>query len=154
MFSLARSLNVYKPALTRKPANLHLLYSLATLASANTSSAPTILPSLAPPRTQRSESKSTRPPDEKSIKKHGESKAELLRKYREKLGRPHLSEDALLRDALYILQGISGKYVRLVEGDEAAAELKLVFEEDPVSMVFPGSHVTTDGFAAIYHLES
>lgn len=68
-----------------------------------------------------------------ATRKQANLKPELLRKYREKLGRPHLSEEALLRDALYILQGISGKYVRFVEGDEASAEPKLIFEEDPVS---------------------
>ena len=44
-------------------------------------------------------------------------------------GKPHLPEEALIRDALYILQGISGRYVRFVdEGNEK----QLVFSDDPV----------------------
>ncbi len=48
-------------------------------------------------------------------------------------GKPHLSEEALLRDALYILQGISGKYVNFVEGNDEGVESSLEFMEDPVS---------------------
>ena len=128
------SLNNVKSALNRKPAELQFLYSLGTSPSASSSVAK-FLPTLAPPRVLKNTAKPTRPSndDASGNKKAGKSKAELLRKYREKIGRPHLSEEALLRDALYILQGISGKYVRFVESDEASAEPKLIFEEDPVS---------------------
>lgn len=47
-------------------------------------------------------------------------------------GRPHLHEDLLLRDTLYLLQGISGKYIRLSVSDNPEQN-KLVFVEDSVS---------------------
>lgn len=77
----------------------------------------------------------------------GKSKAEILREYRLKTGvllqftfqyhysvftgRPHLPEQLLLRDALYLLQGISGKYVHFSLHDDA--ENTLVFIDDSVS---------------------
>jgi len=43
-----------------------------------------------------------------------------------------LPEYLLLRDALYLLQGISGKYIRFEDAD--AEEMKaLIFDEDSVS---------------------
>ena len=50
-------------------------------------------------------------------------------------GRPHLSEHLLLRDTLYLLQGISGKYVRLSVSDDTAQN-KLIFVEDLVSTLY------------------
>lgn len=48
-------------------------------------------------------------------------------------GRPHLPEQALLRDALYLLQGISGKYVRFVEeGRDDEEDNRIIFVDDPV----------------------
>jgi gamma-tubulin complex component 3 len=60
------------------------------------------------------------------------SKAQLLREYRTRHGRPQISESLLLRDALYLLQGISGKVVRFAE-NKTDGELTVVFSEDPVS---------------------
>ena len=48
------------------------------------------------------------------------------------LGRPHLPENLLLRDTLYLLQGISGKYVRFSAQDDSETENKLLFVEDSV----------------------
>jgi gamma-tubulin complex component 3 len=48
------------------------------------------------------------------------------------LGRPHLPEHLLLRDTLYLLQGISGKYVRFSIQDDPEQENKLVFMDDSV----------------------
>jgi gamma-tubulin complex component 3 len=63
------------------------------------------------------------------------SKAQLLREYRTRHGRPQISESLLLRDALYLLQGISGKVVRFAE-NKTDGELTVVFSEDPVSNLF------------------
>jgi gamma-tubulin complex component 3 len=51
-------------------------------------------------------------------------------------GRPHLPEHFLLRDTLYLLQGISGKYIRLSVSDDDPEQNKLVFVEDLVSTLF------------------
>ncbi|KAG8821864.1 Microtubule-nucleating Tub4p (gamma-tubulin) complex component [Serendipita sp. 399] len=58
------------------------------------------------------------------------SKAQLLRDYRTRHGRPQVSESVLLRDALYLLQGISGKIVRFAD-QKGDGELTVVFSEDP-----------------------
>lgn len=44
-------------------------------------------------------------------------------------GKPHLPEHLLLRDTLYLLQGISGKYVQFLDRDD---DHRIVFAEDPV----------------------
>lgn len=134
-----------QPLLSRKHAVVQFLHAVA---STNTSSsqAPAFLPSLAPPRTSRPQS--NLPPAPGDTKKHaGKTKADILRKYRTKIGasesakitfcisyhhtagRPYLPEEALIRDALYILQGISGKYVKFVD---EGSEKQLVFSDDPV----------------------
>ena len=46
--------------------------------------------------------------------------------------RPHLSETLLLRDTLFLLQGISGKYVQFTSIKDPDPN-QLVFKEDPVS---------------------
>jgi gamma-tubulin complex component 3 len=51
------------------------------------------------------------------------------------IGCPHIQELALLRDALYLLQGISGKHVRFATGKDGEAEMSLLFTEDSVSLV-------------------
>lgn len=50
-------------------------------------------------------------------------------------GQPHLPEYLLLRDTLYLLQGISGKYIRLSVSDDDPEQNKLVFVEDSVSLI-------------------
>ena len=51
------------------------------------------------------------------------------------IGCPHIQELALLRDALYLLQGISGKHVRFATGKDGEAEMSLLFTEDSVSLI-------------------
>ncbi|KAF8639856.1 hypothetical protein AX17_001111 [Amanita inopinata Kibby_2008] len=42
----------------------------------------------------------------------GKSKADILKEYRQKIAQGHTHENSLLRDALYLLQGISGRYIK------------------------------------------
>ncbi|CAG7846630.1 Spindle pole body component alp6 AltName: Full=Altered polarity protein 6 [Serendipita indica DSM 11827] len=58
------------------------------------------------------------------------SKAQLLREYRLRHGRPQVAESVLLRDTLYLLQGISGKFVKFTEG-KGDGELTVTFSEEP-----------------------
>nr|GAT59461.1 predicted protein [Mycena chlorophos] len=113
-----------QPVLSRKNASIQFLHSLA---SSPNRPPPNFLPSLAapPPATTQApiEVPGARQPK-------GKSKAEILREYRAKSGRQHLPENLLLRDTLYILQGISGKYIRFAHEDDADTEEKLVFVED------------------------
>jgi gamma-tubulin complex component 3 len=58
------------------------------------------------------------------------SKAHILRDYRKSRGYAHIPEQQLLRDALYLLQGISGKYVKISTEEED--DNRVVFLEDAV----------------------
>ncbi|KAJ7068312.1 gamma-tubulin complex, component 3 [Mycena amicta] len=119
-----------QPVLSRKNASILFLHSLA---SSSTRPPPTFLPTLsAPPPPTRSpvDAPVTRQPK-------GKSKADILREFRAKTGRQHLTEGLLLRDALYLLQGISGKYIRFSLDDDPDAEDKLVFMEDSKYIIAP-----------------
>ncbi|KAJ8515053.1 hypothetical protein ONZ45_g7474 [Pleurotus djamor] len=101
------------------------------------SSLPPFLPSLdiPPPRQPNSApvSNSRTPVDQSSTPVKGKSRAQVLSEYRAKAGHPHLSEHLLLRDALYLLQGISGKYVLFSAHANGEADIihELVFHTDP-----------------------
>lgn len=51
------------------------------------------------------------------------------------IGCPHIQEFSLLRDALYLLQGISGKHVRFATSKDGEAEMSLLFTEDTVGLI-------------------
>ncbi|KAJ7283605.1 gamma-tubulin complex, component 3 [Mycena rebaudengoi] len=117
-----------QPVLSRKHASILFLQSLASSSPRPTSG---FLPTLAPPPPARP-SPSPSPVDLPTAPRlpRGKSKADILREYRLKIGRSHLAENLLLRDTLYLLQGISGKYVRFSIQDDPEVENKLVFVED------------------------
>ncbi|KAL5530574.1 SPC98 [Sanghuangporus sanghuang] len=143
------------PLLERKDAVVQFLYTLATSQQSRPASV-TSLSSLAPPRTTRVASNPLPIPDDNapSKKQSGMSKADILRRYRAKIGRPQLSEEALLRDALYILQGISGKYVKLVEGEGKNLESRLVFSDDPQHFISVPNRTLIHRLSELGHLYS
>ncbi|KAL5527235.1 hypothetical protein ACEPAG_6026 [Sanghuangporus baumii] len=143
------------PLLERKDVVIQFLYSLATSQQSRPTSV-TSLPSLAPPRTIRVASNPSPIPDGNvsSRKQSGRSKADILRRYRAKIGRTQLSEEALLRDALYILQGISGKYVKLVEGEGKNLESRLVFSDDPQHFISAPNRTLIHRLSELGHLYS
>lgn len=51
------------------------------------------------------------------------------------LGRPHLPEHLLLRDTLYLLQGISGKHVQFSPGS-SSSNGEILFTDDPVGHIW------------------
>jgi gamma-tubulin complex component 3 len=51
---------------------------------------------------------------------------------RSSIGKGHVTEHLLLRDTLYLLQGISGKYVKFSLEDEVYSPNRLIFLEDQV----------------------
>jgi gamma-tubulin complex component 3 len=119
---------------------------------------------LAPPTNQRTSTRSVSATSSPSVRspptrtvKLVKTQAEKLREYRirngrrDRLaisicpyicieGRQRLSESLLLRDTLYLLQGISGKYVRFASpngGREPDLAMnRLVFSEDSVSQEY------------------
>ncbi|KAJ3924046.1 gamma-tubulin complex, component 3 [Lentinula edodes] len=98
--------------LSKKHASIQFLHSLAS--SRQPSSSVPFLPSLVPPPPARPSPSTS--PSEKSLplsQHFSKSRAERLREYRQQAGRPYLPEHLLLRDTLYLLQGISGKFIRL-----------------------------------------
>ncbi|KAG8721853.1 Microtubule-nucleating Tub4p (gamma-tubulin) complex component [Ceratobasidium sp. 394] len=129
--------------LSRKHASLLFLHSLSSSnPTSPTTSAPQFLPSLAPPRATnggRAQNDGTSPtanlpPQNNTLSAKPRSKSEILREYRTKAGRPQLSEDLLLRDVLYLLQGISGKYVRF-DHTQTKEEKCVVFVEDGIHTI-------------------
>ncbi|KAI0053620.1 gamma-tubulin complex DGRIP91/SPC98 component [Auriscalpium vulgare] len=119
-----------QPVLSRKYDSLLFLHSLAS-SPRTPSIAPSYLPSLAPPPPLASHTRLS-PADAVPAPRlpKGKSKAELLREFRVRSGRPHLSEEVLIRDTLYLLQGISGKHIRFSAADHDGVAMKLVFSED------------------------
>ncbi|KAH9077122.1 gamma-tubulin complex DGRIP91/SPC98 component [Lactarius deliciosus] len=121
-----------QPVLSRKYDSVLFLHTLASF-TRTPLLVPPFLPSLAPspPITSKhtpavSPIDAIPPPRSKT----GRSRAELLREIRARSGCPHIAEIALLRDALYLLQGISGKHVRFATGKDRGSETSLLFSED------------------------
>ncbi|KAH9179637.1 gamma-tubulin complex DGRIP91/SPC98 component [Lactarius sanguifluus] len=121
-----------QPVLSRKYDSVLFLHTLAS-STRTPLLVPPFLPSLAPspPITSKhtpavSPIDAIPPPRSKT----GRSRAELLREIRARSGCPHIAEIALLRDALYLLQGISGKHVRFATGKDRGSETSLLFSED------------------------
>ncbi|KAG6816919.1 hypothetical protein H0H87_001621 [Tephrocybe sp. NHM501043] len=126
-----------QPVLSRKHASVLFLL---TLASSNQSQSSTsFLPSLAPlpPSRKPMTSSPVEPIPTRARQPRGKSKAELLREYRAKTGHSQLPEYLLLRDALYLLQGISGTFIRFSFHDSADTDNTLVFVGDAKHTVSP-----------------
>ncbi|KAG6890342.1 hypothetical protein C0992_002167 [Termitomyces sp. T32_za158] len=105
-----------------------ILTSLAT----STKSSASFLPSLVPPppsRRSKIPSPNGHEPPRTPVSQ-GTSRAELLKEYRAENGLAQLSEQLLLRDALYLLQGISGKYIRFSSENGLNIDNTLVFVDD------------------------
>ncbi|KAG1779706.1 gamma-tubulin complex, component 3 [Suillus placidus] len=138
-----------QPVLSRKPESLLFLYSLASSPRQPTSS-PFLMSLQAPLRP--STTPTTSPTDlPRSPQPKGNSKAEILREYRARIGRHHLPEQLLLRDTLYLLQGISGKYVHLSLSDNDA-QPKLVFVEDSKYIIPPSTKSLIHRLSEVGHL--
>ncbi|KZT12581.1 gamma-tubulin complex DGRIP91/SPC98 component [Laetiporus sulphureus 93-53] len=139
--------------LTRKHATLQFLHSLA-LSSKPTALSPAYLPSLAPPPSSRPSSKPSTSVDSTAQARlpKGKSKAEILREYRAKIGRPHLLEHLILRDTLYLLQGISGKYVHFSPSATDDGNHELVFTDDPKYIISTPTRSLVHRLAEVGHL--
>ncbi|KAI0939289.1 hypothetical protein AcW1_004371 [Taiwanofungus camphoratus] len=142
-----------QPVLSRKYASLQFLHSLA-ISPKSSSISPIFLPSLAPPPPSRASSIANTPaePSPPVALPRGKSKAQILREYRNKIGRPHLPEHLILRDTLYLLQGISGKYVHLSPSTNADGNNDLVFEDDPRYVISTPTKTLVHRLAEVGHL--
>ncbi|RDX55466.1 gamma-tubulin complex DGRIP91/SPC98 component [Lentinus brumalis] len=146
-----------QPVLNRKHASLQFLHSLAST-PAPAPLATSFLPSLAPPPPTRPSSRLTskasspvdgRPPPRGP---KGKSKAEILREYRLQMGQPHIPEHLILRDTLYLLQGISGKYVQFSVTKDAEQNKELIFAEDPRYYIPAPTRALIHRLAEVGHL--
>ncbi|KAI0774140.1 gamma-tubulin complex DGRIP91/SPC98 component [Fomes fomentarius] len=144
-----------QPVLNRKHASLQFLYSLASTPSP-TPVASSFLPSLAPPpptRPSRPSSIATTPVDSRPQRgPRGKSQAELLREYRSQIGQPHIPEQLILRDTLYLLQGISGKYIQFSVSKDAEQNKELIFAEDPRYYIPAPTRALIHRLAEVGHL--
>ncbi|EPT03667.1 hypothetical protein FOMPIDRAFT_1028525 [Fomitopsis schrenkii] len=143
-----------QPILSRKHASLQFLHALS-LSPRMSSISPAFLPSLAPPPPpSRPPTTTPTPVDSGPPAKlpRGKSKAELLREYRNKIGRPHLPEHLILRDTLYLLQGISGKYVHFSASRDPNGNNELVFTDDPTYVISRPTKALVHRLAEVGHL--
>ncbi|KAI6151939.1 gamma-tubulin complex, component 3 [Pisolithus tinctorius] len=143
-----------QPVLTRKHDALVFLHALASSPRPNQHvPASDFLASLRPPQnTVRSISPisdSQLPPRSQK----GKSKAELLREYRARTGHSHLSENFLIKDTLYLLQGISGKYIQLSTSDQDD-QSKLIFADDTRCVISTPVKSLIHRLAEVGHLYS
>ncbi|KAH9938282.1 gamma-tubulin complex DGRIP91/SPC98 component [Fomitopsis serialis] len=140
--------------LSRKHASLQFLHALS-LSPKVSSISPAFLPSLAPPpplsRTSTATLTPVDPTPPAKLPK-GKSKAELLREYRNKIGRPHLPEHLILRDTLYLLQGISGKYVHFSASTDPNGNNELMFTDDPSFVISRPTKALVHRLAEVGHL--
>lgn len=130
---LARLLD--QDLLTRKHAVLQFMAALSSSSAQPPPIIPPLMPSIsrsspASPLSRSRRSSMIPPAVPNQPPSTAKSKAQLLKEYRARHGRPQFAEALLLRDALYLLQGISGKVVRFNE-NKADGELTVVFSEDP-----------------------
>ncbi|KAG8914314.1 Microtubule-nucleating Tub4p (gamma-tubulin) complex component, partial [Tulasnella sp. 408] len=94
------------------------------------------------------------PPIEKpTIPKSSKTKAEILREFRAKTGRPHIPEHVLVRDTLYLLQGISGNYV-FFEDANGEEEKKVIFRESSKWHISPSTQALVLRLSELGHLYS
>ncbi|KZW04348.1 gamma-tubulin complex, component 3 [Exidia glandulosa HHB12029] len=123
--------------LSRKQSVLHFLQSIGPAPRPTSVTPSAFLPSLRVPPAPRSRASRVPSPEPQPVPEERErarTQAEILRDYRARIGRSHLPEHLLLRDTLFLLQGISGKYVRFAETRPYAEdrdEARLVFVDDP-----------------------
>ncbi|EJU01475.1 hypothetical protein DACRYDRAFT_108023 [Dacryopinax primogenitus] len=92
------------------------------------------------------------PPVEGGMK----SKAALLRAYRERIGKPHVPMTVLLRDAIYLLQGISGHCVQFVSvtTDTMEKEERIEFVAIKEGFIPPPTRVLLHQLSELGHLHS
>ncbi|KAF8325167.1 gamma-tubulin complex, DGRIP91/SPC98 component [Cantharellus anzutake] len=154
------------PILTRKHSVLLFLQALSTPVSSITSPIASYLPSLAPPKINGRASPLPDPSPSARVssptlviappksRPKPKTKAEILREWRAQHGKPHLPEHLLLRDALYLIQGISGKYVRFSHNSSSSGdqESKIVFVDDPEYIVSPPTQALVHKLSEIGHL--
>ncbi|KAI0751649.1 gamma-tubulin complex DGRIP91/SPC98 component [Daedaleopsis nitida] len=142
-----------QPVLNRKHASLQFLHSLASTPT-STAITSAFLPSLAAPPPTRPSSKATTPTEPRPAQKgpRGKSKADILRDYRQQIGQPHIPESLILRDTLYLLQGISGKYVQFSVAKDAEQNKELVFADDPRYHVPAPTRALIHRLAEVGHL--
>ncbi|EKM59180.1 uncharacterized protein PHACADRAFT_205357 [Phanerochaete carnosa HHB-10118-sp] len=151
---LARLLE--QPVLSRKHASLSFLHALGTTPAPSTRS-PAALPVLTLPPQPRAPSRlrETAPTPAQSLpaagRPKGKSRADTLREYRAKIDRQHLPESALLRDTLYLLQGISGKHVQFASINDPESN-QLIFKDDSRHIIPPPTKALIHRLAEVGYL--
>ncbi|KZO99128.1 hypothetical protein CALVIDRAFT_495339 [Calocera viscosa TUFC12733] len=161
-----------QPALSRKHAILSFLYMLSqqshpsssrstithpSTASTRRNGPSPFNPSLDLPFTSGAGHRGTNgvPPRADPVADGGvKSKAALLRAYRERIGKAQVPMNVLLRDAIYLLQGISGHCVRFVSitTDTMEKEDQIEFVDTPEGTMPPPTRVLLHRLAELGHL--
>lgn len=140
-----------QPVLSRKQESILFLFALSSL---NTRQPPTIqIPVLTTSFPSRRQVQQQSPNNISSlIGEDGASSASRLKEYRLLKGVSHMNESLLVRDTLYLMQGISGKYVRFssLKDDEK----NLVFGGDSKNSISPSTQALILRLAELGYLYS
>ncbi|KAK2466247.1 hypothetical protein APHAL10511_001889 [Amanita phalloides] len=80
---------------------------------------------------------------------HGKSKADILKSYRHKSARECLPENLLLRDALYLLQGISGRYIKFFRSE---SDHSILFTDESKHFIPPPTRALIHRLAEVGYL--
>ncbi|VDB90091.1 unnamed protein product [Peniophora sp. CBMAI 1063] len=123
-----------QPVLSKKHDTLLFLHTLSASSSRKATVTSTFLPSLAAP--SRARPTVTTPTMEPTTgEPAGKSKAQILYEYRKRIGKLQMPEHILLRDTLYLLQGISGKHIRFSSSNGGESMQQVVFSEAPEARI-------------------
>ncbi|KAH6914861.1 gamma-tubulin complex component 3 [Coprinopsis sp. MPI-PUGE-AT-0042] len=135
---------VKQHVLTRTPEVVSFLASVGS--QEQPSRRPTLFPLTQTSSRRSIPSRSANTPSESHPPKPvpaGKSRAQILKEYREAKGHHQISESLLLRDAVYLLQGISGKYINFASNDQ---------EDDKITFAESHYTVSTPTKTLIYRL--
>ncbi|KAF8974520.1 gamma-tubulin complex, DGRIP91/SPC98 component [Flammula alnicola] len=139
-----------QPVLSRKQDAILFLFTLSSL---NGRQQPTIqMPMLSQPPPLKVQE--VPPPNDSTANTgpKGRSNATRLKEYRAHKGISHMNESLLVRDTLYLMQGISGKYVRFATSNED--EKKLVFISEPMVTISSPTQALIHRLAELGYLYS
>ncbi|KAF8913942.1 gamma-tubulin complex, DGRIP91/SPC98 component [Gymnopilus junonius] len=136
--------------LSRKQEAILFLFTLSSLSTQQATSIP--IPILSQPSPTKLIA-DTAPSDSSASKLEStQPNAARLAKFRAQRGVPHLNESLLVRDTLYLLQGISGKYARFAISQ--TNEKTLIFSTDPKAVVTPPTQALIHRLAELGYLYS
>ncbi|KAF9567322.1 gamma-tubulin complex, DGRIP91/SPC98 component [Agrocybe pediades] len=139
-----------QPVLSKKQEAILFLYTLSSLNAHQQTSLPSSIPSHRQP--VQAQTTTPQPQSAAMGEDRTRSNAARLQEFRAQRGTPLIDESALVRDTLYLMQGISGKYVRFASSEDD--EKSLTFTSDPRFTINPPTRTLIHRLAELGYLYS